>query len=48
LQAVNLFTITKYTGKDPELVGNVDTARGIDVGNYPATRQYMVGINVGF
>jgi len=48
VQAINLFTITKYTGKDPELVGNVDTTRGIDVGNYPATRQYMVGINIGF
>ncbi len=48
VQAINLFTITKYTGQDPELVGNVDTTRGIDVGNYPATRQYMVGINIGF
>ncbi len=48
VQAINLFTITKYTGKDPELVGNVDVSRGIDVGNYPATRQYMVGLNVGF
>lgn len=48
LQAINLFTITKYTGKDPEVVGNVDITRGIDVGNYPATRQYMVGLNVGF
>jgi TonB-dependent starch-binding outer membrane protein SusC len=48
LQAINLFTITKYTGKDPEIVGNVDITRGIDVGNYPATRQYMVGLNLGF
>ncbi len=48
LQAINLFTITKYTGKDPELVGNVDLTRGIDVGNYPATRQYMFGLNIGF
>jgi hypothetical protein len=48
VQAVNLFTITKYTGMDPELVGNVDTIRGIDVGNYPATRQYLVGFNIDF
>lgn len=48
LQAVNLFTITKYTGQDPEIVGNVDTTRGVDVGNYPATRYYGFGINVGF
>lgn len=48
LQAINLFTITKYSGKDPEIVGNVDTARGVDQGNYPATRQYMFGLRVGF
>jgi len=48
VQAINLFTITKYTGQDPEIVGNVDVTRGIDVGNYPATRQYMFGLNVGF
>jgi len=48
LQAVNLFTITKYTGQDPEIVGNVDVTRGVDVGNFPATRFYGFGINVGF
>ncbi|MEI9919072.1 MAG: SusC/RagA family TonB-linked outer membrane protein [Bacteroidota bacterium] len=48
VQSVNLFTITKYTGLDPELVGNVDTIRGIDVGNYPATKQFLVGFNVDF
>jgi TonB-linked SusC/RagA family outer membrane protein len=48
VQAINLFTITKYSGQDPEIVGNVDTTRGIDIGNFPATRQYMFGINVGF
>ncbi|MBI1769631.1 MAG: TonB-dependent receptor [Bacteroidetes bacterium] len=47
-QAVNLFTITKYTGQDPEIVGNVDVTRGVDVGNYPATRYYGFGLNVGF
>jgi hypothetical protein len=48
VQAVNLFTITKYTGQDPEIVGNVDVTRGVDVGNYPATRYYGFGLNVGF
>jgi TonB-linked SusC/RagA family outer membrane protein len=47
-QAVNLFTITKYTGQDPEIVGNVDVTRGVDVGNFPATRFYGFGVNVGF
>ncbi|HEY5746835.1 MAG TPA: SusC/RagA family TonB-linked outer membrane protein [Chryseolinea sp.] len=48
VQAVNLFTITKYTGMDPELVGYVDTIRGVDVGNYPATKQYFIGFNIEF
>jgi TonB-linked SusC/RagA family outer membrane protein len=48
VQAVNLFTITKYQGKDPEIASSVDTTLGIDVGNYPATRIYSLGINLGF
>ncbi len=48
LQAVNLFTITKYTGKDPEVASSVDTTLGVDVGNYPATRIYSIGVNLGF
>lgn len=47
VQAVNPFTITGYSGLDPEL-GGVDTAFGIDFGNYPVVRQYLVGLNVGF
>ncbi|HTJ51425.1 MAG TPA: TonB-dependent receptor [Cyclobacteriaceae bacterium] len=48
LQGVNLFTITKYTGKDPEVASSVDTTLGVDVGNYPATRIYSLGFNIGF
>jgi len=47
LQGVNLFTITKYTGLDPEL-GGWDTSFGIDAGNYPLVKQYLVGLNVNF
>ena len=51
-QAVNLFTITKYTGLDPELTGSNlgdNTNFGIDFGNYPANqKQYNVGINLNF
>lgn len=40
LQCANLFTITKYTGLDPELSStltgaNASTTFGIDMGNYP-------------
>jgi TonB-linked SusC/RagA family outer membrane protein len=48
VQAVNLFTITKYKGKDPEIASSVDTTLGVDVGNYPATRIYSLGLNLGF
>ncbi|HKP32838.1 MAG TPA: TonB-dependent receptor, partial [Chitinophagaceae bacterium] len=52
VQAVNLFTITKYTGLDPELqssdLGN-NSNFGIDFGNYPSNqRMFTFGINLGF
>jgi TonB-dependent starch-binding outer membrane protein SusC len=47
VQAVNLFTITKYSGLDPELGGG-DTNFGIDAGNYPLVKQFLFGLNVNF
>ncbi len=44
----NLFTITKYTGLDPDIVGNGLLERGVDNGNYPATRLISVGLQAGF
>ena len=46
--ATNLFTITKYTGLDPAVGGSADQNFGIDVGNYPVTRGYNVGLSFGF
>lgn len=48
--ASNLFTITKYTGVDPEVSQITDgfTAPGVDQGVYPSPRQFLLGINVGF
>ncbi len=49
----NLFTITKYTGFDPE-VGNKNTGsggtltNGVDFGQYPAARVFLFGIQAGF
>jgi TonB-dependent starch-binding outer membrane protein SusC len=43
--AENLLTLTKYTGYDPEIGGNVF---GIDKGYYPQARTFMVGANVQF
>jgi hypothetical protein len=45
VQSVNLFTITKYSGLDPEIGGD-DTAFGIDSGNYPNVKQFIVGLNL--
>ncbi|MEO7214726.1 TonB-dependent receptor [Mucilaginibacter sp.] len=46
--AQNLFTITKYSGLDPEIGGNGPTATGIDVGTFPMSKFYTVGLNVTF
>jgi len=47
VQAVNLFTLTKYSGLDPEIIGG-DSAFGIDAGVYPTTKQFLFGLNVNF
>jgi len=47
VQAVNLFTITKYSGLDPELGGD-DRAYGSDTGNYPIVKQMIFGLNLVF
>jgi TonB-linked SusC/RagA family outer membrane protein len=45
LTAENLFTLTKYTGYDPEIGGGVF---GIDKGIYPQARTFMLGVNLQF
>ena len=47
VQAANLFTITKYSGLDPEVSGGTTTF-GIDEGSYPASRQFLFGVNLTF
>ena len=44
----NLFTITGYGGLDPQVAGAADTNFGVDLGNFPMTRQVTFGLNVGF
>jgi len=48
VQGVNLFTLTKYSGLDPDLNNSADTQFGVDEGNYPLVKQYTVGVNIGF
>jgi TonB-linked SusC/RagA family outer membrane protein len=47
LSANNIWTITNYSGLDPGVGGDVDTRFGIDVGNYPATPQYILTLTLG-
>ena len=50
----NLFTITKYTGYDPEIGNRYQNSagntliNGIDYGQFPSARTFMGGIQVGF
>ena len=51
VQAQNLFTITGYTGLDPEIgnSGGTDSwASGIDLGLYPPSRTFLVGASIKF
>jgi TonB-dependent starch-binding outer membrane protein SusC len=48
--AQNFFTVTKYSGYDPEVTEYATSpiAQGIDFGTYPQTRQFTFGLNAGF
>ena len=49
-QAENLFTLTRYSGCDPEVTGGngFGTELGIDRGVYPQNRTFSVGVNLTF
>ncbi|MFD2720474.1 SusC/RagA family TonB-linked outer membrane protein [Hymenobacter monticola] len=44
----NVFTLTKYTGYDPETPGIGVFGRGVDDGSYPNIRSYTAGLQVNF
>ncbi len=48
--AQNLFTITKYTGYDPEVGfrNSTQLTAGIDYGQFPQARTFMFGVQIGF
>ena len=47
VESTNLFTITKYSGLDPE-INSSGTYLGIDQGSWPTTRQFMLGVKINF
>ncbi|MBD0401774.1 TonB-dependent receptor [Flammeovirga sp. EKP202] len=48
VSAVNPFTFTKYRGYDPEVGGENLAMRGVDRGNYPVSRQFLIGAQISF
>jgi TonB-linked SusC/RagA family outer membrane protein len=50
VSAQNLFTITQYTGLDPEIgiQGGNATQNGVDNGTYPSSKYFTFGLNVTF
>lgn len=49
IQAQNLFTLTDYSGMDPEVGYGPDAwMSGIDTGTYPRARTFLVGVNIKF
>jgi hypothetical protein len=47
LQGANLFTITKYSGLDPEVAGS-SVSFGVDYGVYPPSKTFNVGVSLTF
>lgn len=53
VQTQNLFTISKYSGMDPEVNSRnfstgSDRQIGVDGGTYPVSKQFIVGVNLSF
>ncbi|QHT67706.1 TonB-dependent receptor [Rhodocytophaga rosea] len=53
VQGQNIFTITNYTGVDPDVssqsqITGQETGMGIDMGWYPNPKQFLLGLNLSF
>ncbi|UBM61020.1 TonB-dependent receptor [Marinilongibacter aquaticus] len=48
LQGKNLWTVTKYSGLNPEIQTGNDTSLGFDGGYMPVSKTVLVGLNLGF
>jgi TonB-linked SusC/RagA family outer membrane protein len=52
VQAQNLFTVTKYSGGDPDInlvsSNGSDQRLGVDLSGYPNPRQLIIGLNFNF
>jgi hypothetical protein len=52
LSAFNLYTLTGYSGLDPEIAYSNQwygtTNLGYDAGNYPVARSFLLGLEINF
>lgn len=49
VNAINLWTLTDYSGYDPEVSAFSGAAmRGVDLGNYPQAKTFLFGVNLTF
>ena len=48
LQGTNLFTITDYSGYDPEIIQNNNLNLGVDRRVYPFAKTFTIGTNIKF
>lgn len=48
ISGTNVFTLTKYSGYSPEIGGSDGFSSGIDLGIYPITSVYSIGLNLTF
>lgn len=48
INAQNLFTITKYSGYDPEISNSNPLSSGVDNGQYPVSKVFTLGVNLKF
>jgi hypothetical protein len=46
--AQNLFTLTGYSGLDPEISGGNIYSKGYDDGHFPPVRTFTFGLQIGF
>jgi TonB-dependent starch-binding outer membrane protein SusC len=48
IQGTNLFTLTNYSGLNPDVISTDDRAASVDVGTYPIVKQFFIGANISF
>ena len=48
LRGTNLYTLSRFSGYSPELASQNVLASGIDLGTYPITSVYSLGLNLSF